>query len=54
LRDNPAGAHRELWQHVGGCRAWLVVTRNSVTHAILEVEAARNVALARGLSRNPC
>ena len=20
LRDNPAGAHRELWQHVAGCR----------------------------------
>ena len=52
LRDNPAGVHRELWQHVGGCRAWLVVTRNSQTHAILQVEAARDVALARGLSKS--
>jgi len=50
LRDNPAGAHRELWQHVSGCRAWLVVTRNSLTHAILQVEPAREVALAR----RPC
>jgi heterotetrameric sarcosine oxidase delta subunit len=51
LRDNPAGTHRELWQHVCGCRAWLVVTRNSLTHAILQVEAARDVALARCAGR---
>jgi methylglutamate dehydrogenase subunit B len=47
LRDNPAGAHRELWQHTAGCRAWLVVTRNTVTHAISKVEAARDLALMR-------
>jgi methylglutamate dehydrogenase subunit B len=47
LRDNPAGVHRELWQHVAGCRAWLVVTRNLRTHEILKVEPARGVALAR-------
>lgn len=47
LRDNPAGAHRELWQHVGGCRAWLVVTRNVSTHEIMAVEAARTVAHTR-------
>jgi methylglutamate dehydrogenase subunit B len=47
LRDNPTGTHRELWQHVAGCRAWLVVTRNLRTHEILEVEPARDVALAR-------
>ena len=47
LRDNPASAHRELWQHVSGCRAWLVVTRDTRTHAILKVEPARDVALAR-------
>jgi|SRR5262245_5789991 len=46
LRDNPAGPHRELWQHVSGCRAWLVVTRNTRTHEIVRVEAARDVALA--------
>ena len=48
LRDNPAGPHRELWQHVSGCRAWLVVTRDTRTHAILRVEPARDVALAGG------
>jgi methylglutamate dehydrogenase subunit B len=46
LRANPAGPHRELWQHVAGCRAWLVVTRDTRTHEILAVEAARNLALA--------
>ncbi|MCP8937675.1 sarcosine oxidase subunit delta [Alsobacter sp. SYSU M60028] len=47
LRDNPAGRHRELWQHVHGCRAWLVVTRDISTHAIFSVEDARAAALAR-------
>ena len=37
LRDNPAGPHRELWYHGSGCRAWLVVTRDTRTHAILAV-----------------
>jgi sarcosine oxidase subunit delta len=48
LRDNPAGPHRELWQHVHGCRSWIVVTRDVRTHAILAVEDARTIALARG------
>ena len=48
LRQNPPGAHRELWQHVHGCRLWLVVTRNVSTHEILGAEIARDVALARG------
>ena len=34
LRDNPAGATRELWYHEMGCGAWLVVTRDTVTHAV--------------------
>jgi methylglutamate dehydrogenase subunit B len=34
LRDNPAGDHRELWYHQGGCHQWLVVTRNVRTHDI--------------------
>ena len=52
LRDNPAGRHRELWQHVAGCRAWLVVTRDVRTHAILKVEPARDVALARASAKS--
>lgn len=38
-RDNPAGRHRELWYHGSGCRAWLVVTRDTRTHAVFAVEA---------------
>ena len=48
LRDNPAGLHRELWFHEQGDRSWLVVTRDTVTHEILKVEFARDVARARG------
>jgi sarcosine oxidase subunit delta len=46
-RDNPAGRHRELWYHLAGCRAWLTVTRDTRTHEIFAVEAAREMALAR-------
>lgn len=40
LRDNPAGAHRDLWYHEAGCGAWLIVSRNTVTHEITKVELA--------------
>ena len=50
-RDNPAGVHRELWYHEQGDRSWLVVTRDTLTHAILKVELARDVARARGRAR---
>lgn len=32
--DNPKGPHREFWQHVLGCRQWLVVERNTATNAV--------------------
>ncbi|MFO1089251.1 MAG: sarcosine oxidase subunit delta [Hyphomicrobiales bacterium] len=41
IRDNPKGRHREYFQHTGGCRAWLVVERDTVTHEIYNVEDAR-------------
>jgi heterotetrameric sarcosine oxidase delta subunit len=40
LRDNPAGPHEELWYHAFGCRMWLRVTRNTLTHEILAVNFA--------------
>lgn len=43
-RPNPAGPHREYWQHVGGCRSHLLVVRDTVTHEILEATLARSVA----------
>jgi len=51
LRDNPAGAHRELWYHEQGDRSWLVVTRDTVSHEITRVQMARDVARARGRGR---
>ncbi|MEM7267966.1 MAG: sarcosine oxidase subunit delta [Pseudomonadota bacterium] len=48
LRDNPAGEHRELWYHEQGDRSWLVVTRNTLTHEVISVELARDVALQSG------
>ena len=47
LRTNPAGQHRELWYHQGGCRQWLVVTRDTRTHAVSGVEVAKDVARSK-------
>lgn len=40
LRDNPCGPHREYWLHTAGCRTWLVVTRDTLSHAIAGAEPA--------------
>ena len=34
LRDNPRGLHLEWWQHTGGCRAWIKVRRDTLTHFV--------------------
>jgi sarcosine oxidase subunit delta len=34
IRDNPRGPHTELWQHGHGCRAFVCVKRDTLTHAI--------------------
>lgn len=39
-RDNICGETRDLWHHEAGCGAWLVVTRNTLTHAITACELA--------------
>lgn len=33
-RDNPRGPSEEIWRHTFGCRAWMVMRRHRVTHAI--------------------
>ncbi len=40
-RTNPAGDHTECWQHSGGCRAHLIVVRDTVNHHIKSVVFAR-------------
>jgi methylglutamate dehydrogenase subunit B len=39
MRDNTAGAHRELWYHGAGCQAWLAVERDTRTHVIAAVRS---------------
>ncbi|MBT5185905.1 MAG: sarcosine oxidase subunit delta [Kordiimonadaceae bacterium] len=34
LRENPRGAHAEHWQHTSGCRSFVKVLRDTVTHEI--------------------
>lgn len=48
LRSNPAGPHREFWYHGLGCQAWLVVTRNTTDHEILDVQPAAAARRALG------
>lgn len=43
LRDNPRGPGHEFWQHVHGCRQWLVVERDTLTHDIASVRPARDL-----------
>ena len=40
LRANPRGDYAEHWHHSGGCRRWLVVNRNTATHAVHSVTDA--------------
>jgi sarcosine oxidase subunit delta len=42
LRDNRRGLHREYWQHVFGCRQWLIVSRDTASHQISSVTPARS------------
>ena len=51
-RHNPAGAHHEIWQHSGGCRAHLAVTRDTLTHAITSVAFAGESGHRRSLRRD--
>ncbi|MGR3503346.1 sarcosine oxidase subunit delta [Pseudaestuariivita sp.] len=39
-RENPAGVCEDLWCHAAGCGAWIVVTRNTVTHEVLGTRLA--------------
>ena len=34
LRDNPMGLLEEHWYHAQGCRNWLVVTRDTLSHDV--------------------
>lgn len=48
LRENPAGATRDLWYHEGGCMGWVVVSRDTTNHQISSVQM---VSGAKGTKR---
>ncbi|WP_336099110.1 MULTISPECIES: sarcosine oxidase subunit delta [unclassified Roseovarius] len=48
LRENICGRQVETWQHVHGCRLWLKVERDTMTHEIYSVTPAQ-AALAKVL-----
>ncbi len=39
-RENIRGVQTETWHHVSGCRMWLLVERDTMTHEIHSVRAA--------------
>ena len=41
FRENIYGLQTETWHHSNGCRLWLKVKRNTITHEIHSVEAAQ-------------
>ena len=42
LFDNPKGAHKEYWQHVLGCRQWILVERDTLTQHVSSSRPARD------------
>ena len=48
LRDNPKGRFDEYAHHSGGCRSWLVVTRDTQTHEVFATVTAHDYAKKRG------
>jgi sarcosine oxidase subunit delta len=44
IRDNPRGRCQEYWHHAAGCRRWLVVYRDNLTHEVFSVADAASRA----------
>ena len=44
-RANPRGEDDEIWRHTLGCRGWMVLRRDRVSHAIVAVRALGPEAL---------
>ncbi len=40
IRENVRGRMAEYWHHTGGCRQWLVVERDTVSHEVYAVTPA--------------
>jgi len=46
--DNVKGVHREFWQHVLGCRQWLVVQRDTASNGVVDCTLASAAVNPRG------
>ena len=42
MRENIRGMQSETWHHVNGCRMWLIVQRDTMTHEIRSVRPAHD------------
>lgn len=42
LRENICGVQFETWHHGNGCRMWLVIERDTMTHEIHSVQPAHD------------
>ena len=43
-RKSLRGKHKELWQHISGCRQWIKVERDTSTHEIFKtVKASEDI-----------
>ena len=42
VRANERGRIKEHWHHLLGCRAWIVVDRDTATHEVFASELARD------------
>ncbi len=45
-RENSRGFSEEIWRHSFGCRGWMLIRRDRVTHAIEWVRAMGPEAIA--------
>ena len=46
LRENICGMQAETWHHTSGCRMWLIVERDTMTHEIKSVRPAHDANAA--------
>jgi sarcosine oxidase subunit delta len=40
MRENIRGVQAETWHHVNGCRLWLIIERDTMTHEIHSIRPA--------------
>ena len=45
-RENPRGVAEEIWRHTFGCRGWLVLRRDRLSHAITDIRPLGREPLA--------